>query len=183
MNLFKSMVVLGALGILTACSTPAVHVDYDAHASFVQYKTYDWQLAPKSQAPRPIMDARIKRAVDRELAAKAFRKETAADPDVLVSAYTVYGVRRSRSGFTIGVGGGLMRGVGVGLGTTVGGHRGLEGSIVLEVEDFKTRQMIWKGVSPGVLDDEATPEDIEEDVTKAVTELLKKFPPPVKAAL
>jgi hypothetical protein len=180
MNLLKSMAALGALGILTACSQPAVHVDYDAQASFVQYKTYDWQLAPKSQAPRPLMDARIKRAVDRELAAKTFRKETSADPDVLVAAYTVYGVRRGRSSFSIGVGGGLMRGVGVGVGTTVGGRRGLEGAIVVEVEDFKTKQLIWKGIAPGALNDDATPEDIEEDVTKAVAELLRKFPPPVK---
>jgi hypothetical protein len=176
MIILKSLVTVGALALLAGCSGPAVHYDYDARAGFAQYRTYDWQATPPKQGGMPIMDARVRREVDKALAAKAFRQETTGSPDILLSAQTVYHPKR-RGRLSIGIGGAFLPGLGVGVGTSVGGHQaGMIGSIVLEVEDFKTRQLVWKCTSEPVLDTDESPQDLDEDVSKTVTAMLAKLP-------
>ena len=61
-------------------------------------------------------------------------------------------------------------------------HRRQVGSIVLEIQDFKTHQLIWKAEAQDVLDDAATPEDSQQDVSVAVTRMLGQFPPKAPAS-
>jgi hypothetical protein len=53
-----------------------------------------------------------------------------------------------------------------------------EGSIVLEVVDNKTNQLVWQAVAEGALSGLSDPRDAEEQVSLAVKKLLEKFPPP-----
>lgn len=52
-----------------------------------------------------------------------------------------------------------------------------EGTIVIEIVDFRSNQMIWQGAAAGALTGLNTPEDADEVVPKAVREILSKFPP------
>ena len=52
-----------------------------------------------------------------------------------------------------------------------------EGTIVIEIVDFKTNQMIWQGSAAGALSGLNSPEDADEVVPKAVRDILAKFPP------
>jgi hypothetical protein len=172
-----------SLILVLGCAGPTVHFDYDAKAAFPQYQAYDWQLAPKEAKARggnPLADARVRRAVEAELAAKGFRREPNADPDFLITYYPTYEKVQGRAG-RIGLGIGLspMRGVGIGVGTALGGgrRRQMVGSIVLEITDFKSRQLVWRAVAEAVLKDDVRPEEAEQDVAAAVKELLSRFPP------
>ena len=173
MNTIKSILVAGALVVLAGCSGPSVRYDFDSQRNFSQYKSYDWQGLPRQQSINPFMDARVKGAVEKELTGKGFRQELGGTPDFLITAYTLYQPSHSRSGFNVGLGMGFL-GVGTSVGT--GRHR-MIGSIVMEIEDFRTRQAIWKCTKDDVLDDQESPEDADADVTKAVTAMLSKFPP------
>jgi len=173
------------LALSMGCSGPDVHFDYDVKAGYQAYKTYDWYAAPAAKAGgNAIMDTRVRRAVEAEMTARNFRKETAADPDFLLTYYASYEARRSR-GPHMGVGIGIspFRGLGIGLGMggPVGGRR-IEkvGSIILEIQDFKTKTLVWRAVADQVLDDSATPEDSDEIVAQAVKKMLGRFPPTVK---
>lgn len=175
-----------ALAFALGCSGPEVHFDYDTHANYKAFRTWDWYAASKAQAARaggvqnPLMDGRVRSAVEAELAARSLRKESTADPDILVTYYPVYHRRerhRPRVGLGMGLGvGGL--GVGVGVGAPVGSRpSGKIGSIVLEIQDFKSHMVLWRAQADDVLDDAENPEDLDHDVAQAVRKMLDRFPP------
>ncbi len=177
-------VCMAALALSMGCAGPDVHYDYDARASYQGLRTYDWYAAPtsaKGVGRNPLMDTRVRRAVEAELAARNLRRETSADPDFLVTYYPLFEARKARHGHVgLGLGlGGRGLGMGVGLAAPIGGHpKGQIGSIVLEIQDFKTHTLIWKAVADQVLDDEEAPEDADTSVAQAVRKMLSRFPPP-----
>ena len=177
---------LAVLGLFLGCSGPALHFDYDSKANYSSYHSYDWYAASKGAQSRgagasnTLVDTRVRRAVEAELAARNFRKETTADPDFLVTYYPVYLPRTGRRphvGIGLGLGGRGM-GLGVGVGAPIGPRpSGQIGNNVLEIQDYKTHLLVWKAVAEQVLDDTDTPEDAELDVARAVKKMLEKFPP------
>lgn len=183
MKLLYASLTVAALAL--GCAGPEVHFDYDLHANYAAFRTFDWYAAPKGAAKpgerNPMMDARVRRAVEAEFAAKGLRKETSADPDFLVTYYPTYHrVRHGRVHLGIGLG---MGPVGVGVAAPVaGGTRGAVGSIILEIQDFKTHQQVWRAVAADVLDDTLSPEDAEADVNRAVKRMLARFPPSTPAS-
>lgn len=55
--------------------------------------------------------------------------------------------------------------------------KGTGGTIVIEIVDFKTNQVIWQGAAAGALTGLSNPEGADEVVPKAVRDILSKFPP------
>jgi hypothetical protein len=53
-----------------------------------------------------------------------------------------------------------------------------EGSIVLEIVDNKSNQLIWQAAAEGALTGLDDPEDAERQVSAAVKDMLSRFPPP-----
>jgi len=187
MKLLKFALV-PALGLLAGCSDIYVKYDFDPHASYASFKTFDWYAASaraKGKADgveNPIMDRRVRRILERELAAKGFQRQD-GDPDFLLTYYPVYRDRFVQTytsmGPAWGYGWGRPWGYGPAVGfTEVQAYR--EGSIVLEVVDNKTNQMVWQAVAEGALSGLRDPQDAEEQVTLAVKKLLEKFPPPAR---
>lgn len=176
--------LLVALG---GCAPYAVKVDYDGRATYLHYRTFDWYAASrraKAQArgqESSLMDRRVRAAVERELAAKGFRQETGGEPDFLVTYYPVYRDRKVRTTTSFGTGfGGGFRPWGYGVGarfSTSQSHRYQEGTIVLEIVDGKSNELVWQGVAEGALTGLDHPEEAEAQVGKAVRDLLAKFPP------
>jgi hypothetical protein len=182
MKFSRTLMAAGVLAGLVACSGPEVRYDYDAKAGFASYQTYDWQAAPRRAAAKAggfdnaIMNNRVKRAVGAALAAKGFRLETSANPDFLVSYYPVRNSDRSHQAH-LGLGFGLGP-MGVGVGAPVGDRHAEEvGSMVLEIQDFRTRTVVWKATAVKVLESSDSPEEADAAVQGAVTGMLKKFPP------
>ena len=187
MKFFKFALV-PALALLAGCSAFSVRYDFDPHANFATFKTYGWYMAGAKAKGKtdgtgnPIMDSRVRRILERELAAKGFQRQD-GDPDFLLTYYPVYRDRFVQTytsmGPAWGYGWGRPWGYGPAAGfTEVQAYR--EGSIVLEVVDNKTNQMVWQAVAEGALSGLSDPQDAEEQVTLAVKKLLEKFPPPAR---
>ena len=66
--------------------------------------------------------------------------------------------------------------VGVGVGAPVG-KREAVGGLVLEIQDFRTRTLVWKATAPGALQGADDPQQADADVPAAVRAMLKRFPP------
>jgi hypothetical protein len=189
MNYLKAGAAVFGLVMLTACAGPTVHFDYDSGDNFSKYKAFDWYAAPGGAQARaggvvnPLMDARVHRIVEKELAAKGFQRETAKDPDFLVVFYPTYQpFLRSGAHVGFGMGLGFGRFTAVGVGGPVGSrYVPPVGNMVLEVKDFKTNRMIWRAEAEEVLDSQATPEEADQDVTQAVRKMLGQFPPVASA--
>ena len=176
-----------ALCLLTACAGFSIRYDFDPTVTFTALKTYDWYSVeakgPGKQggSENPIMERRIRSAVDRELAARGYRLEPSGEADFLVTAYPMYRDRLVQSFTTLGPGWGAWgpRPWGYGFASgyqEVQSYR--EGSLVLEVRDRKTRQMVWQAAAMDALSGLSDPKDADEQVAAAVKKLLEKFPPP-----
>ena len=178
MRVLPLSAALLSLVLLGACSSYNVTYDYDVTASFARYKTFDYYTSKKGTGgTTTLMDTRVRAAVAKELQAKGFMMETKADPDFLVTYYPVVQNRKVRTNVRTGWGWGYRPFYG-GVSTTtsqVRNHK--EGTIVIEIVDYKTNQMIWQGAAAGALTDLNSPEDANEVVPKAVRDILAKFPP------
>jgi hypothetical protein len=176
-----------ALVALAGCTPYTVRYDYDSRANYAAYKTFDWYAASsKAQGKsdgvaNPIMDRRVRAAVERELAAKGMKLQKDGEPDVLVTYYPVYRRGTVYTTTTLGTGWGWWRPWGYGVGTQFTEARSYrEGSIILEVVENKTNQLIWQAVAEGALTGLDDPEDAEAQVAQAVQKMLSRFPPPAK---
>ncbi len=169
-----------SLALLGACSSYHVTYDYDVTASYGKYKTFDYYTSKKGTGgTTSLMDKRVRASVEKELQAKGFTMETKADPDFLVTYYPVVHERKVRTTTHVGMGGGwgfrpFYGRVGVSSSQV---HHYKEGTIVIEIVDFKSNQLIWQGAAAGALTGLENPEDANEVVPKAVRDILAKFPP------
>lgn len=184
MNAWKTAITALGLLLFAACTHAQIKYDFDARAGYASFRTYDWMAAPSrsqeklGKVENPIMERRVKGAIERDLNAKGFRLESVADPDFLVTYYPVFKERRFRTATHIGMGWGHRPWWGVHTGTVVSRqHAYTEGTIVVEIVDFKTRQLIWHGAAVGALTGIESPEDAEEAVNREVPRLLANFPP------
>ncbi|MBS1767263.1 MAG: DUF4136 domain-containing protein [Acidobacteria bacterium] len=177
----RPLAALPALLLLTACAN-SVKYDYDVSQDFSRYKTFDL-YAPGRQGKGErngdsLMDKRIRAAVAAELQTKGFSREEAADPDFLVACYPIFRTRHYRTTTHVGFGGGWYRPWGYRVGTSFSQvHPYREGSLVIEIVDARTNQLVWQGSDEGVLTGLDDPERANDAVASAVKETLAKFPP------
>jgi len=169
-----------SLVFLGGCASYSVSYDYDVTASYGRYKTFDYYTSKKGTGgTTSLMDTRIRAAVEKELQGRGFMKETKADPDFLVTYYPIVKERRYRTTTHVGMGMGwgyrpFYGRMGM---STSQVHHYKEGTIVIEIVDFRTNRMIWQGAADGALTGLNNPEDADEVVPKAVHDILAKFPP------
>ncbi|HLO68845.1 MAG TPA: DUF4136 domain-containing protein [Holophaga sp.] len=177
-----------ALVALAGCAPYTIRYDYDSHAPYASYKTYGWyarsaKAAGKSDGVKnPIMDRRVRSAVERELAAKGLRmlKDGEGEPDVLLTYYPAWRQGTVYTTTTLGHYN-PWRPWGYGVGSSFTEARTFrEGSIILEIVDNKSNQLVWQAVGEGALTGLDDPEDAEQQVSKAVKEMLSRFPPPAR---
>jgi hypothetical protein len=168
--------VCALLFLVALGSAFAQHVktDFDHQANFSRYKTYSWQEIKPANS---LWDARIKNAVDAQLAAKGWTQVDSGG-DVAVVAIKTTQTQRSLQTFYDGFGGGWgwrrFGGGGFGEATTTEQDY-KEGTLVVDLYDAKTKQLIWRGSAEDTLSDKA--EKNEKNLDKGVAKMFKKFPP------
>jgi len=91
-----------SLAMLSTVSAQNVQTDFDHQANFAQYKTYSWQEIKPSDS---LWDARIKRAVDAQLAAKGWTQVDNGG-DVAIVAIKTTKTQKTLNTFYDGMGGG-----------------------------------------------------------------------------
>ncbi len=165
----STLLFLLALGVASA---QQVKTDFDHQAKFSQYKTYSWQ---EIEPVNSLWTARIKNAVDTELAAKGWTQVDSGG-DVAIVAIATTQTQRSLQTFYDGMGGGWRwRGFG-GMGeatTTEQDYK--EGTLVVDMYDAKSKQLIWRSRAEDTLSSKA--EKNEKNLDKGVAKMFKKFPP------
>lgn len=170
------------LALLSACTGYTVHRDYDLRTDFQAYKTYDWTQGKgegKGRQGDSLLHNRVSFHVDQALAARGFRLEKKGDPDFLVAFTPVFRNHKVRTTTSLGVGVGFRVGpFRVGSRTAVGETRTYpEGSIILEILDYRSRQLVWEGRAEGALSGTESAEEADEKAGEAVKRLLEAFPP------
>ena len=158
-------------------SAQQVKTDYDRSADFGKYKTYSWEHV-KTQDPLDV--DRIKSDVNAALTAKGWN-QVASGGDVSIIAIQTTQDQQTLNTFYDGFGGGWgwRRFGGGGFGdfgdatTTTETYQ--VGTLVVDLFDSKTKQLIWRGSASDTLSDNSN-KNIE-NLNKGVDKLFKQFPP------
>jgi hypothetical protein len=189
-QLIHTLIIFGLFLLLFACAIPSlvikINTSQDPQARFAQYRTYHWyQPKPESNAPAagPYGDllSHLKKAVEQEIEKKGLQKAE-NQPQVLL-AFDVSLPRTAAA-----AAGTYPAGFGYGLAWQTGyrydyGHANLPyyqpvntfapGTILIDVIDATTGQLIWRGWAEAVL------EDFHADyktVANYVDDIIDKYP-------
>ena len=171
-------VVFALIGMmfLFVAKSPAqqVKTDYDRGASFGQYKTYSWEQVKTKDA----LDVdRIKAAVNAALAAKGWTQVDSGG-DVSIVAVEMTRNQQTLNTFYDGLGGGWgwrrFGGGGFGEATTTTETYKV-GTVVVDLFDTKTKQLIWRGASSDTLSNNS--DKNIKNLDKGVEKMFKNFPP------
>jgi hypothetical protein len=158
-------------------SAQQVKTDYDRSANFAQYKTYSWEHV-KTQDPLDV--DRIKSAVNAVLTAKGWT-QVASGGDVSIIGIQTTQDQQTLNTFYDGFGGGWgwRRFGGGGFGdfgdatTTTETYQ--VGTLVVDLFDTKTKQLLWRGTASDTLSNNSN-KNIE-NLNKGVEKMFKQFPP------
>lgn len=174
MTTFRKTVVcsLFLVAMVASAFAQQVKTDFDHQANFSQYKTYSWQEIKPANS---LWDSRIKNAVDAQLAAKGWTQVDSGG-DVAIVAIATTHTQKTLQTFYDGMGGGWRwRGFG-GMGeatTTEQDYK--EGTLLIDMYDAKTKQLIWRSSAEDTLSNNA--DKNEKNLNKGVAKMFKKFPP------
>jgi hypothetical protein len=176
MKMKKVMFVLIGLMFLFGSKAWAqqVKTDYDRTANFTQYKTYSWEQV-KTKDPLDV--DRIKSAVNAALTAKGWT-QTESGGDVSIVAMEITRDQQTLNTFYDGFGGGWgwrrFGGGGFGEATTTTDTYKV-GTVVIDLFDTKTKQLVWRGSSSDTLSNNS--DKNIKNLDKGVQKMFKNFPP------
>jgi hypothetical protein len=145
-----------------------VTVDYNHATNFTRLRTYSWAEVHTTNS---IWDARVKAAIDQQLAAKGWT-QVRAGGDVAIVAVEKVAIHQQYDTMYDGFGGRRWGGLGD---STLSVDDYKVGTLIVSLFDDRSRELIWKGTSSRDLagNPEANTKKLDSDVQK----MFKKFPP------
>jgi len=151
-----------------------VRYNFMPGTDFSKYHTYKWVTIQGASYPNQILDAQIKDAVDSQLAAKGLTK-TDGDKADLYIGYQI-AVNQQQQWNAYGMGGGLRWG---GMASATSSTINI-GTLVLDMYDPTTKQLVWTGNATKTIDPSSNQEKNQKNLNKAMQKLLKNYPPKQK---
>ncbi|MBZ0159316.1 MAG: DUF4136 domain-containing protein [bacterium] len=176
MRTLTKALVLGLIVFATGCApSVTVKLDYDKEADFAALKTFSWLPMPVNPAAsvkealerNSLMDKRIRRAVEAQLTAKGYQVNV-THSDFMVTYHIGVEDKIAVTDWGYGYG---WRGP-----SRVDVYQYQQGTLILDVIDSKSKQLIWRSVAQGVIDPSAPIEKREQRLNDVVTKMLADFP-------
>lgn len=181
-NMVRTALLLAA-AVLPATTALAqqVNYDFDRSADFSKYKTFAYQVCMRIE--NPLVDKRIVAALENTLALKGFTKADGdADVNVTYHSSTTEDVVIDTTTWGYGFGPGWRWGHGYGYGygggplsTTRTLRKYTRGTLVIDIWDARTKELVWRGTATDSVSDD--PEKNDKKVQKALQKLFKQYPP------
>ncbi|NQY32187.1 MAG: DUF4136 domain-containing protein [Coraliomargarita sp.] len=172
--------LLSLLGLFAGCATPST-VDYDSAMlnEMRAYKTFtvesrDQRATYQHLSLTEITDRRIVRAIEGQMS-RRLMTEDASNPDCIVTFFTTTKTKTEVN--DLGLAGGYYRRYpyrGWGGYSTYTVDQYEEGTLIVDVIDGKSKQMVWRGAYSKRLGRTAPQ---EAEVQRIVEHILAEFPP------
>jgi len=161
------------IALLTCGVAIAQDVKYNSMpgTDFSKYHTYKWVPIEGASHPNQIVDAEIKQAVDAQLSTKGMTKTDDEKADIYVG-YQI-AVDQEKQWNAYGMGGGLRWG---GMASATQSTISI-GSLVIDMYDPGTKQLVWTGTASKSLDPSSNQQKNQNNLNKAMAKLLKNYPP------
>jgi len=164
-----------AIALLLLAAGPLVAQDVKSNfmpgTNFSKYHTYKWVNIEGASHPDQIVDAEIKQAVDAQLATKGLTKTDGDKADMYVGYQIAVDQQKQWNGY--GMGGGVRWGeMATATSSTIN-----VGTLVLDMYDPTTKQLVWTGSATKTMDPSSNQQKNEKNLSKAMEKLLKNYPP------
>jgi len=175
MRLGFTRIVLGLSFALVICGfAPAQDVTSNSMPGidFSKYHTYKWVPIEGAVQLNQIVDAQIKQSVDSQLAGKGLTKTDSDKADLFIGYQASLSQEKEWNAY--GMGGGLRWGGGM---ATAQQSTISTGTLVLDMYDTATKQLVWTGRVSKTLDAGANQAKKQKNLDKAMQKLLKNYPP------
>ena len=157
------------LALVAGCSTTRVEWDYNETAVLTNMRTYaligQHEDNKQSYDINSLLNKRVARAVDRELSAHGLKEVDSQDADVWVSWRADTKDRLQTHSVSTGVGY-WYDPFGARVETRV--HQYMEGQLVIDLVNPKTKQVLWRGSARQRLPERSTPQKRTERINEAV---------------
>ena len=150
-----------------------VHYNFMPGTDFSKYHTYKWVAIEGGAHPNQIMDAEIKQAIDSQLASKGLTKTDRDKADLYVGYQIAVDQQKQWNAWGTG------RGFGGGMGSATSSTINI-GTLVLDMYDPGTKQLVWTGHATKTVDPSSNQEKNMKNLNKAMAKLLKNYPPKQK---
>ena len=174
------------IAALTGCSSIPINQDYDASADFSAIKKVQWlpiqqQVKPTAhefEKQNPLIAKRIRNAIQSSLSHKGMALvNDQADAFITYRVSVESKLRTDNVRTSIGFGfshfsrhGGLI------FNTTPDLYEYDEGKLVIDILDMRGN-LIWRGMSPSLLQEQSTPAETTNLVNSVVAKVLSQYPP------
>ena len=170
MRMTSCLLIVLTCSPLLSCSSVPVHTDYDRTANFDKLQTYSWSPPSAEQEDRrshkdPQVLSRIQAAIDRQLDRQGYQR-VKENPDFLVTFHASTKERATRARPSRGHDRREQR-----------LNRYEEGSLIVEILNPGTGNLMWQGVGTKVVDWQDDEETKTKAVNEAVQKILERFPP------
>lgn len=184
MRSFIVAVTLIGLTTLVGCSTVQVSQDYDPAIDLSRYATWQWREAvqPKTgdlRADNPLLDQRIRHAVEDHLAGRNIRLSP-SQPDFYLTYHLAIHPKIESESYpaSVGVGSYYYPWYG-GFGAETRIYQYDECQITIDFQAADTGNLLWRGSGVYRYRSYKTPEAAAEDTRKTIDKILAQFPPGV----
>lgn len=166
---------IGLVFVMVACGVMLgqdVRTNFMPGTNFAKFHTYRWVNVDGGPHPNQIVDAQIKTSVDSQLAAKGLTKTDAETADLYID-YQI-SVDQEKQWNAYG-GGGMRWGMG-GMATATSSTISV-GTLVLDMYDPSSKQLVWTGKATKTIDPSKNQDKNQKNLDKAMQKLLKDYPP------
>jgi len=168
-------IMLAALLLTAAAAVNAqsVNTNYMPGTDFSKHYSYKWVALDGSKQVDQILEQQIRAAVDKQLAGKGFTKKDADPVDLYVGYQVAMDQEKELNAW--GAPGWRFNGMASVTTSTVD-----VGSLAIDFYDPAKKELVWRGAATETVSKSGSPDKKQERLDKAMTKLLKKFPPPAK---
>ncbi|MDO6617594.1 hypothetical protein BCU94_09565 [Shewanella sp. 10N.286.52.C2] len=180
----KKLFVAAAVLALSACSTLKTNTDFDPAVSFDQYKTYSWVEKKNQDASYHLdglMDQRVRDAVNNELGQKGLTKADITEADLLVNYLTKVDKKINVDTFNTSFGYypyyGRRGWGGAGMNTQTTVREYEVGTLIVDLIDNKTGNLVWRGSVADTIRNKNTPEERVQIINSAISQVMLNYPP------
>ena len=184
MGKYKIFIMLCFI-IFLGCSSVQVSQDYEPTTNFSNLKNYKWQSNEQEKTgdiriDNPLLDKRIREAVDRSLSEKGYQSDNQSSYDFYVAYKMTIQKRIETDDISTNIGFGLGTygrhgGIGISTGRRVNEYD--EAMIVIDIFNSKDNDLLWRGKSTSRMSQHSTPEKTTEFVNKIIEKIMAQFPP------
>jgi len=171
-----------ALVLSCGCAGPATTIrqDFIPGTDFSPYSTYAWIPNPPARAAAvdALIDRRFRYGVEAGLQDRGYAPSSPADPSFYVGYQLV--LEETRDVQTVNeYWGSTWRTPGLYAGTTTTRTQNINyttGTLIVDVFDAASHQLIWRGSAEGRLDEAASPEQREARAAEVARSITRQFP-------